>query len=440
MMYRTISAALAVTILACGSDGGGSIDGGSVDAGGSGADATHDLADAAASLDGQLDDAAQGDATQVDAAPIADADPNLDAEAPPVGSIVAPPYLMWASPTAVTVMWETASATIGTVDYGPTAALGATISEDSPTTLHELRLTDLAPGAENFYKIWFDGFALPMSSFRTALPADDTSPFTFLVWGDNQNGSDTFATIVEQMVVEEAHFAITVGDLVQDGTRANYRSQLFTPLAPLADHVSFLVAGGNHSRYGDPDLFDEYFAQPGDEHCFGWRWGELFIIFIDSEDDNIIPGSPQGDCITTALSSAAATEATFQAAIFHKPPRIEWWYGGLIAFTDEMEAPWIREALEPLLESYGVDLIFNGHNHLYAHTPETTGGITLVTTGGGGGGLDTSFFMWDVGNWPEIDTTIHEHHFLSVAVTSTEITVTAVDIDGVAMHQFTVLP
>ena len=443
-MYRCCFVALTLE-LACGSDGGGAVDGGGIDGTSSSVDATDNLIDAASNLDGARADAMSGDAALVDAASAdaeapADADLSPDAQAPPLGSILAPPYLMWATPTAVTVMWETDSATVGSVEYGPTAALGATVSEASPTTLHELRLTDLAPGAENFYQIWFDGFALPVTSFRTALPAGDTSPFTFLVWGDNQSGSDTFADIVDRMVVEEAHFALSVGDTVQDGTRANFRNQLFTPLAPLADHVSFLVAGGNHSRYGDPALFDEYFAQPGDEHCFGWRWGELFIIFIDSEDSNLSGGSPQGDCINAALSSTAATEATFQAAAFHKPPRIEWWAGGLIAFTNEMEAPWVRNSLEPLLESHGVDLIFNGHNHLYAHTPETSGGITLVTTGGGGGGIDTDFFLWDVGSWPEIETTIHEHHFLSVAVTSTEMTITAVAPTGVPLHQFIVLP
>jgi hypothetical protein len=236
-------------------------------------------------------------------------------------------------------------------------------------------------------------------------------------------------------------FAVSVGDCVQNGTRAEYREQLFAPMAPLADHVPFLVAAGNHERYGDSSasLFDEYLSQPADEHCFGWRWGELYILFIDTELA-IDPGTMQGDCIAAALSSTEATTATFQAAAFHKPPRIEHWFGGAVAFIEEMEAPWIRETLEPMLEGLGVDIVFNGHNHLYAHTPETAGGITWVTTGGAGGDLDTDFFLWDVGDWPEIETTIHEHHFLSVSVASDAMTVSAIDADGVELHSFTVTP
>ena len=72
--------------------------------------------------------------------------------------------------------------------------------------------------------------------------------------------------------------------------------------------------------------------------------------------------------------------------------------------------------------------------------PETAGGITWVTTGGAGGDLDTDFFLWEVGDWPEIETTIHEHHFLSVSIASDAMTVSALDAGGVELHSFTVPP
>ena len=100
----------------------------------------------------------------------------------------------------------------------------------------------------------------------------------------------------------------------------------------------------------------------------------------------------------------------------------------------------MREELEPLLETLDVQLVFNGHNHLYAYTPETSGGITWVTTGGGGGGIDTDSFLWIVGDWPEIETQIHEHHTMLVEVTGTEMTVTAVGLGGGALHTFVVTP
>ena len=95
-----------------------------------------------------------------------------------------------------------------------------------------------------------------------------------------------------------------------------------------------------------------------------------------------------------------------------------------------MEAPWIRESLEPLLESLDVDVVFNGHNHLYAYTPETDGGITWITTGGAGGSIDTDSFFWRVGDWPEITVQIHDHHFLYAQVLDGVMTVSAIGDDG----------
>ena len=440
-MYRRVCLIVALVVIGCGSPGA-EVDGGTADAPGMDDAAVGDAAtgDGGAAVDAAaVDDGAVVDGDPGDGA-IADAGSGADAAEPPAGAVIAPPYLMWATGTEVTVRWETADPTVGSVAYGPTSALGATATETGAVTNHELRLTGLAPGQPNYYQVGFDGYRLPVRAFSTAPPDDDTAGFRFVVWGDNQSGTATFESLVDLMIDQEPVFAISVGDTVQDGTRANFRNQLITPISPLADHVPFLVAGGNHSRYTDPSLFDEYFSQPGDEHCFGWRWGPVFFLFVDTEDSDIAPGSTQGDCITDALSSAAATEATFRVASFHKPPRIEWWVGGLLAFTDEMEAPWVREQLEPLLESYGVDLVFNGHNHLYAHTPETAGGITFVTTGGGGGAIDTDWFVWDVGNWPEIETTLHQFHFLSVEVSATAMEVTAIGASGAPIHQFSVAP
>jgi len=385
------------------------------------------------------------DAATVDAlsnmpdAAIPDAGPSAaDANTPPAGALLSPPYLMWVTESEVSVHWETDTPVVGYVDYGTTPGFGSLVTEAGATTSHELRLTGMQPGTLHHYRIGWDGYGLAAKTFSTA-PDNNTTPFSFVVWGDNQNGPGNFETIAGLMSAETPSFAVSSGDCVQNGTRGEYRSQLFEPISTLADHVPFLVGAGNHERYSDSGavLFGEYMSQPGDEHCFGWRYGGVYFMFIDTELA-IDPGTTQGDCITASLSSTEATTADFRAAVFHKPPRIEWWFGGALAFPNEMEAPWVRNVLEPMLENLDVDIVFNGHNHLYAYSPETAGGITWVTTGGAGGGIDTDFALWDVGDWPEITVTKHEHHFLSVDVNGSQMTVKAINISGTEIHQFTI--
>ena len=414
-------------------DVGDVLDAGATDARGDIGDAADDALDVLDSTGDAAADLLDTD-TPEDTADIADV-PAL----PPVdpADVRAPPYLMWVTEDSVTVKWETSSAVVGHVRYGRTEGLGREVVEPAAVTNHEVRLTGLRAGSTVHYEVGWDGRAWPRSTFRTA-PIDDR-PISFVVWGDNQNGPDTFSDLVDHMAELDPDFMVSVGDIVQNGTRGEYRSQLLRPIHPAAARSPFLVAGGNHERYSDSSgtLFDEYMAQPGDEHCFGWRYGDVFVLFVDS-DLSIDSGSDQRECIESELESAAATSARVVAAAFHKPPRVEWWFGGILAFTREMEAPWIREDLEPLLESYGVDIVFNGHNHLFAYTPETDGGITWVTTGGGGGMLDTRglFDIWRVGTWPEITDTIHEHHFLWVTLDADGLWVEAIDLDGDVLFDF----
>jgi hypothetical protein len=250
--------------------------------------------------------------------------------------LTGPPYLMWVTEDAVSVRWETATPSIGTVLYGPDRGIANRVVEPVARTSHEVRLTGLRPGEVTFYRVQWGDTGVPTRQFRTAPPRGENEPFRFVVWGDNQNGPTVFRDVVDGMREVDPAFGMIAGDCVQNGTRSEYRSQLFVPLSGFADQVPFMVGAGNHERYSDTaaSLFDEYFSQPGDEHCFGWRYGMLYVVFVDTEL-GLRPGQSQYVCIDNALQSADALSATYQAAIFHKPPRINFWLGGALAFPDD---------------------------------------------------------------------------------------------------------
>ncbi len=436
----------ALVLPVCGDDGGHESEAGTSDADTSGSESGTENSTGSSSGDGDGDsgdgDSGDGSSGVGDGESTGDGDGESTGDGdglPPDWH--APPYLMWGAPDAMSLLWEDKLDTIGRVEYGTSAdALNESMEDSTATQVHEFRIEGLSPDTQYFYRVLSDGdHASEVYSFWTAPTPGTSADFSFLVWGDNQNGPDNFSENVANMVEDGARFMVSTGDCVQNGTREEYRSQLFAPLAPLARSVPFLVGMGNHELYSDAgaDLFNEYMAQPGDEHCFGWRWGNTYIQFIDSEE-SISVGSDQYACIVAGLSSLEATSATFRAAAFHKPPRIEYWFGGIIAFIEEMEAPWIREELEPTLESLDVHIVFNGHNHLYAHTPTTSGGITWVTTGGAGGMLDTDSALWKVGDWPEIATQVHEFHYTRVDVVDDSMTVNAIGLDGSTLHSFSI--
>ena len=95
----------------------------------------------------------------------------------------------------------------------------------------------------------------------------------------------------------------------------------------------------------------------------------------------------------------------------------------------------LRDYLEPMFEVAGVDLVLNGHNHLYAYSPPATpDGVTWVTTGGGGGHIDGEADYCTT--WNEIEFTSFAHHILHVQVDGAGVTVTAIGTDGGVIHTF----
>jgi len=254
---------------------------------------------------------------------------------------------------------------------------------------------------------------------------------SFVAWADNQNGPATFHALAAQMAVLQPDLAVSAGDIVQNGYEENYQGQFLGPLRDLAPSVPILVAAGNHEYYGDLDanLFDLHVAQPADEHCFSVVWGDTWFLFLDSEL-SVGPGSPQYQCIAAALDEPAFAAAGLRVALFHRPPRVEYWAG--TCWTGEAA---VRDYIEPMFEAAGVDLVINGHNHLYAYSPPAfPGGVTWVTTGGGGGGIDGEDDFCTT--WDEIEFTSFEHHFLHVQVDGTSVSVDAIRTDGSVIHSF----
>src|SRR3954464_11490199 len=62
------------------------------------------------------------------------------------------PYLQYATPTSITVMWETSFPGTSSVRYG-VGTLTKTAEGAKDVTLHEVALTDLRPGTAHVYEV-----------------------------------------------------------------------------------------------------------------------------------------------------------------------------------------------------------------------------------------------------------------------------------------------
>jgi predicted phosphodiesterase len=349
----------------------------------------------------------------------------------PTGSdddLIVPPYLTWVTGNAVTVAWETATAFAGEVAYGPTPALGAVESATASSTHQRVRLEGLTPGTEVYYRVQGGGSTGRVHSFRTA-PAPAV-PFTFVVWGDSQDGTGIFGPLVARMQDVAPDLVLAVGDVVSSPEEDLFRRQLLWPVAPLAAETPLAVAPGNHDAGDDAlALFDLHVHQPG--HCFGFAYGSVYFLLLNTNEP--LPGGANQACLDAALAEPGFAAADFRVALFHEPPRVEYWDGGGVTGTE-----WVRTLLEPQLAAAGVELVLTGHSHLYAYgPPEGTGGVTWVTTGGGGGMIEPTDSL--TRDWTEITFVEFRHHFLQVTVDGGSMNVSAVADSGEVLHEFTIV-
>ena len=98
----------------------------------------------------------------------------------------------------------------------------------------------------------------------------------------------------------------------------------------------------------------------------------------------------------------------------------------------KLRSEYVRELVTPILERYGVQVAFNGHEHFYMRTYPLAGGAresdgtgtVYVTTGGGGSYLHTATAK-------ELSAAYEStYHYLRCEVDGGRLTVQAVGFDG----------
>ena len=336
------------------------------------------------------------------------------------------PYLQLVTSRSATVVWDTSAPAPCTVRVAaagaePRSVVGRT------ATICVVALDGLTPGTAYAYTVEAGPAAVAApATFRTDDPARTT--FSFAVVGDSGSGSPDQRAVAERMLAAQPDFVLSTGDMVyENGAAADFDGEFFAPYRELLARVVFWPVLGNHdvrTAHGAP--WREAFVTPAnnpahEEGYYSFDWGTAHVVVLDSNAD-ASPGSPQGDFLDHDLSATSArwTFVAFHHAIYSTGTK----HGSKLD---------LRAAIVPVLDRHRVDVVFNGHNHIYERTKplradavvEPGAGTVYVTTGGGGKELQ--------GVGPPAEWTAHSErafHFTRVAVDGDEIRLQMVRADG----------
>ena len=241
-----------------------------------------------------------------------------------------------------------------------------------------------------------------------SIDAAASRPFRFLAIGDFGDGSESQRVVAQRMCRWRTNhpfrLVVTTGDnIYPSGEREHFQTNFFEPYACLFDKgVRFRASLGNHdveANNGADELNEPAFGLRGRNYVIRRR-GVRFI-FVDGNDIQ-----------RRWLSRAVQTQRgdRWKIVVMHHPV----YSSGNHGSTEEFH-PWMPR----LFERRGIDLVLQGHDHVYLLT-KPIHRIRYVVTGGGGAGTGDCFPA------DFVERCDARYHFLDVRVGSRRIRVTAV--------------
>jgi len=363
------------------------------------------------------------------------------------------------TPNTAIVVVKTDVASDVVIDYGNSPGVYTAQRSGSGLGRHEILLDGLAPSTTVYYRVTMsdsanpaDTLTLAESSFHTTRAAGE--PFSFGVVGDNRPSPVSpitqpavLGTIIGQMAGENLDLVLHSGDIVESHledtpalSEEKYNA-FFSVTRLLTASTPMYTAVGNHegiqfatNRSG----YEDNFTLPVNNGASAATEGEEYYSFDNGDTHFIVlctemPGDQAliiGDQMTWLQQDlAAAAGARWKVIILHRP-----------FFSGTHLDPWLnpnslagqanKAALLSLFQQYGVDVVFEGHDHFYLRHVDN--GIQYIISGGGGAHL---YSLPAFGPGDIFGASVNHH--VRVDETADSLKVTAIDSSGSTLESFT---
>ncbi len=256
-------------------------------------------------------------------------------------------------------------------------------------TYHSALIKNLLPNTTYVYRVgsgkkndadWSEWFQITTANIGME------EPFSFIYFGDAQNNvKSLWSRVIRSSYRKfpQVDFMLHAGDLINDRDANLEWGEWFYAGSFIHATVPSVMTPGNH-EYRDgvlTSLWRPQFTLPENgpieelkETCFIMDYQDMKLISIDSEgfDESLVARAAQIKWLDSVLQSNTKKWTT----IFTHYP---------VYSTKEGRDNWeLREAIKPLIDKYGVDLVLQGHDHTYARGfPENESkGLTVVKDAG----------------------------------------------------------
>jgi len=255
---------------------------------------------------------------------------------------------------------------------------------------YEATVSGLSPSTVYYYRIGNSAGWSTAGTFTTA-PPKSTENFLFSYFGDIQTTNETemqaWGTLLQNAysAYGQMAFGLQGGDIVESGLDLDGWQAFLNQATTVFSKIPFMSCNGNHESnfagVGKPVSYLQMFALPTNgpdgfkEEFYSFNYGNCHYTVLNA---NVFSGEENlTDSDFTALADwirndLQSSRATWNIVMLHQP--------ALPLAADSVcsavKANWV-----PIFESTGVDLVIEGHQHVYSRSYPMYGGKIDYTNG-----------------------------------------------------------
>ncbi|MEN8229652.1 MAG: metallophosphoesterase family protein [Bacteroidota bacterium] len=289
------------------------------------------------------------------------------------------PYLQMMTPTSVRIFWQTDHGAIGNVYYGTTVSTLTEniIESETEEIYHEVEIAGLIPNTKYYYSVDGSRNGTEDQYFITAPRVGNSTPVRMWVISDfgqtnSQQNERRDETVAQWKSFNNnnyhADIVLSLGDQTEDDSRYQLQHNYFNQLEDVFKNSPLFTVIGNHDNHDSVLNYLSTFALPanaeaggiasGTEKYYAFDYANIHVVVLCTEISDDEEKNAQIEWLKEDLDH---NKQDWLIVCVHRP----FHSGGYHRSDIGQGAQERRTAWLSILEEHGVDLILQGHNHVY---------------------------------------------------------------------------
>ena len=293
--------------------------------------------------------------------------------------VIRQPYLQIPTPNSVVISWISGTGVPGEVYYGtsPDSLNRHVLESEAEEIYHEVEIPGLLPGTKYYYSVGRRAKGNEDQYFVANPEAGSSVPVRIWVISDfGQTNSDQnderMETVAQWKAFNNgsyhADLVLSLGDQTEDDSRYQLQHNYFNQLEKVLLNTPLYTLIGNHDNHDGSMNYLSTFALPADaeaggvasgtEKYYAFDYANIHVVVLCTEIEDSVAWKTQVEWLKEDLENQTGD---WLIACMHRP----FHSGGHHRTDDEQDPQDRRNDWLTVLEDHGVDLILQGHNHVY---------------------------------------------------------------------------